>query len=112
MAGLLQRANLVIGRSGAGTLAELSITATPAILIPFPFAAEDHQYYNAQVFSDAGAAFLYRQSSINSGQLEELVLGLLKDPKQLEIMKQKAASLAVIDSAQQIAELIRSLVLK
>ncbi len=107
MAGLLQRANLAISRSGAGTLAELSVTGTPSILVPFPFAAEDHQYYNAQVFSDAGAAFLSPQSEINSQQLEELVLRLLKDREQLAIMKQKTASLAVRDSAQKISQVIR-----
>ena len=58
MAGLLQRANLVISRSGASALTELAITQTPSILIPYPYAAENHQYYNAKVFEDAGSAYI------------------------------------------------------
>jgi len=112
MAGLLQRANLALSRSGSSTLAELAITATPSILVPFPFAAEDHQYYNAKAFSEVGAALLYRQSDINSELLEDLVLKLLRGRKQLEIMKEKTASLAVLDSAKQIAQIIRELVAK
>ncbi len=64
MAGLLQRADLAISRAGAGTLTELAITHTPSILIPYPFAAEDHQTHNATVFVKAGAALLFRQAEL------------------------------------------------
>ncbi|MFM6200043.1 MAG: undecaprenyldiphospho-muramoylpentapeptide beta-N-acetylglucosaminyltransferase, partial [Dolichospermum sp.] len=56
MAALLRRANLAISRSGAGSLTELAVCGKPAILIPYPFAAEDHQSYNAKVFTKARAA--------------------------------------------------------
>ena len=109
MAGLLQRADLAISRSGSGTLAELSVTATPSVLVPFPFAAEDHQYHNAKVFSSEGAAYLFRQAEINSQDLEEIVLKLLGDRKLLQLMSERTASLAVVDSAQKIAQIIREL---
>ncbi|MDS3861407.1 undecaprenyldiphospho-muramoylpentapeptide beta-N-acetylglucosaminyltransferase [Thermosynechococcaceae cyanobacterium BACA0444] len=108
MAPLLQRANLAISRSGASALTELAITATPSILIPYPFAAEDHQWFNAQVFAQAGAAYTHRQQELTSAQLQEIVLDLLKHPAKLEKMSSQAQSLAVPDSVDQLVSLIRS----
>jgi UDP-N-acetylglucosamine--N-acetylmuramyl-(pentapeptide) pyrophosphoryl-undecaprenol N-acetylglucosamine transferase len=107
MAGLLQRANLAISRAGAGTLTELAVTKTPAILIPYPFAAEDHQAFNAKVFADAGAAYMYRQAELTPELLETRVLELLRVPEKLTKMSQKVADLVLIDSAQRLADLIR-----
>jgi UDP-N-acetylglucosamine--N-acetylmuramyl-(pentapeptide) pyrophosphoryl-undecaprenol N-acetylglucosamine transferase len=109
IAGLLQRANLAISRAGAGSLTELAVTKTPAILIPFPHAAEDHQAYNAKVFADAGAAIVYPQAELTAKVLKERVLELLKTPSQLEQMAQQAATLAMTDSAERLANLVRSL---
>ncbi|MEA5470957.1 undecaprenyldiphospho-muramoylpentapeptide beta-N-acetylglucosaminyltransferase [Spirulina sp. 06S082] len=107
MAGLLQRANLAISRSGAGTLTELAITKTPAILIPYPFAAEDHQYYNALAFKEAEAALIYRQQQLTPEILEKEVLRLLNNPDELERMSENAGTLAVADSAERLAALIQ-----
>lgn len=108
MAGLLQRANLAISRAGAGTLTELAISRTPAILIPYPYAAEDHQAYNAKVFADSGGALVFKQAELNVELLREKVATLLRSPQQLEAMAQKASQLALKDSATRLAELIRS----
>lgn len=107
MAGLLQRADLAISRAGAGTLTELAVTQTPAILIPYPYAAEDHQTYNAQVFVAAGAAYVYPQGKLTAQVLESQVLTLLNSPEKLQQMVEKTASLAVIDSAELLADLVR-----
>lgn len=109
MAGLLQRANLAISRAGAGTLTELAITRTPAILVPYPYAAEDHQAFNAASFADAGAALVFRQAELTPQLLESKVSHLLQSPQLLQEMAQKAASLAVTDSAQRLAALVREL---
>ena len=111
MAGLFQRANLAISRAGAGTLTELAITGTPAILIPYPYAAEDHQTYNAQVFVDAGAAIAYQQSELNSQTLSQQVSQWLDSPDQLAQMAQQAKTLAMSDSATKLAQMIQSLIL-
>lgn len=111
MAGLLNRANLAISRAGAASLTELAVTGTPAILIPYPYAAEDHQAYNAQVFINAGAALAFKQSELTQPLLESKVLGLLNSPSQLQEMAQKAKAVAVIDSAEQLAALVRELVI-
>lgn len=109
MAGLLQRANLAISRSGAGTITELAFTGTPAVLIPYPYAAEDHQTYNAKELSDAGAAIVYQQSELNAEILTEEVSQLLRSPKLLQEMADKAQSLAITDSAARLANIVRSL---
>lgn len=118
MAGLFQRADLVISRAGAGTLTELAITGTPSILIPYPFAAEDHQTYNAQVFANAGAALMFQQASLTPEMLTTQVLQLLhrdradasRPSPKLQDLAQRTHHLAVPDSAQQIATLVRQLV--
>lgn len=106
MAALFGRANLAISRAGAGTLIELAITGTPAILIPYPFAAEDHQTYNAVAFSNAGAAQLHQQSALSAKQLQTVVSNLLADSTQLGKMATAASSLSTTNSATQMAQLI------
>ena len=84
MAGLLQRANLAIGRSGASTITELAFTGTPAVLIPYPYAAEDHQTYNAKELADAGAAVVYQQSDLTADILQKQVSEWLRSPNKAE----------------------------
>ena len=114
MAGLLHRADLVISRSGAGTLTELAMTHKPSILIPYPFAAEDHQTYNATVFSAVGAAKLFQQADLTLESLTAEVMSLLGNDaththpsSDLEHMSKQAAKLAVSDSAEQLAQVVR-----
>jgi UDP-N-acetylglucosamine--N-acetylmuramyl-(pentapeptide) pyrophosphoryl-undecaprenol N-acetylglucosamine transferase len=110
MAGLLQRANLAISRAGAGTLTELAATQTPAILIPYPYAADDHQTYNAEVFANAGAALVFQQSDLTPETLQSKVLYLLQSPNELQQMAEGMKQLAIVDSAERLADLIRQLV--
>ncbi|BAQ64930.1 undecaprenyldiphospho-muramoylpentapeptide beta-N-acetylglucosaminyltransferase [Geminocystis sp. NIES-3709] len=112
MAGLLQRANIAISRSGAGTLTELAITKTPSILIPYPFAAEDHQFYNGQEFVNSGASLLFRQDQLTSDLLSKTVLDLLNNSDKLADMGEKASNLALIDSAKILAEIIEKFLTK
>ncbi|MDC0833678.1 undecaprenyldiphospho-muramoylpentapeptide beta-N-acetylglucosaminyltransferase [Geitlerinema sp. CS-897] len=110
VAGLLQRANLAVSRAGSGTLTELAMTHTPSILIPFPYAAEDHQFYNGRGFVEAGAALMFRQAEISPEVLQTEVLELLNSPEKLDRMTKAMAGLAVPDSAQRLAQLIRDVV--
>jgi len=110
MAGLLHRANLAISRAGAVSLTELAITDTPSVLIPYPYAAEDHQSYNAAVFMAAGAALVFRQAELSPQVLESEVLSLLQSPKQLEQMRKSAGAIAVPDSVERLAALVRQVV--
>ncbi|WP_315785161.1 undecaprenyldiphospho-muramoylpentapeptide beta-N-acetylglucosaminyltransferase [Fischerella sp. JS2] len=112
MAALLQRANLAISRSGAGSLTELAVCGTPAILIPYPFAAEDHQTYNAQEFTSVGAALMFQQRELTVEKLQTEVLRLLHSPQQLKAMGEKAKTIAPADSAEKLAQLVREIVEK
>jgi UDP-N-acetylglucosamine--N-acetylmuramyl-(pentapeptide) pyrophosphoryl-undecaprenol N-acetylglucosamine transferase len=107
MAGLLQRADLALCRSGASSLTELAITGTPSVLVPYPFAAEDHQAINAKVFADAGAAVMVAQKELTDERLANMVQELLNQPEKLANMGEQARKLAVPDSNQQIAALVR-----
>ncbi len=111
IAALFNRADLVISRAGAGTLTELAITGTPSILIPYPYAAEDHQTFNAAVFAAADAAWVSQQSALDTESLRTKVNQLLSDRDNpsgpLATMAQKAKSLAVEESAEILAEEIR-----
>lgn len=110
MAALLQRADLAISRAGAGTLTELAITNTPAILIPYPYAAENHQFFNAKVFVDAGGAIVFSQKALNCSILEQKVLELIKDRQQLAKMAVNLDRIAVKESAARLATLIKEVV--
>jgi UDP-N-acetylglucosamine--N-acetylmuramyl-(pentapeptide) pyrophosphoryl-undecaprenol N-acetylglucosamine transferase len=107
MAGLLKRANLAISRAGAGSLTELAVCGTPAILIPYPFAAEDHQSYNAQVFTSVGAGLSFKQQDLTAEVLQSQVLKLLQSPEELQQMGEKAKGIAIPDSADKLAQLLR-----
>jgi UDP-N-acetylglucosamine--N-acetylmuramyl-(pentapeptide) pyrophosphoryl-undecaprenol N-acetylglucosamine transferase len=110
MARLLHRASLVIARAGAGTVTELAIARKPAVFIPLPTAAEDHQYYNAQVLVAAGAALVFRQPELTPEILTKEVLSLLHSPEKLAQMGKKAGAIAVVDSAERLAQLVREIV--
>lgn len=106
MAGLLRRADIVVSRAGAGTLTELAFTHTPSLLIPYPFAAEDHQAYNAAAFAAANAALVCRQDDLTAQSLGETVLKLINDPERRQQMSKAAAALSIPDSAEQLATLV------
>lgn len=108
MAALLQRADLAISRAGAGTLTELAITGTPSILVPYPYAAEDHQTFNGAIFAASGASLVFQQADLSVEQLTQKVLSLLEPGSEaLGQMGRQAASLAVHNSAEALATAVR-----
>ncbi|HMU39694.1 MAG TPA: undecaprenyldiphospho-muramoylpentapeptide beta-N-acetylglucosaminyltransferase [Pseudomonadota bacterium] len=94
MAAAYLQADLVVGRAGATTLAELAVLGLPALLVPFPYAADDHQTHNAQHFADKGAALLLPQDRTTPKQLADHLAALLANPKQRQTMSQAAKTLA------------------
>jgi len=99
-------ADLVVARSGASTLTEISLAGLPSILVPYPYAADDHQTANAKVFSDAGAAKLIQQKDLTPESIAKLLSDLLTNPGALKVMSTAAESLAVPDAAEQVAKAI------
>ncbi len=96
-------AELIMCRSGASTVAEITAAAKPAIFIPLPTAADDHQTKNAQALVDAGAARMVTQDRLTPERLVEQVGGLFADTSQLEKMSRAAVALAHPNAAAEIA---------
>ncbi|MBN2333560.1 MAG: undecaprenyldiphospho-muramoylpentapeptide beta-N-acetylglucosaminyltransferase [Deltaproteobacteria bacterium] len=86
-------ADLVVSRAGALTLAELALVGRPAILVPYPHAAHDHQDFNARVFMARGAALMIRDHELNGESLAEMLQPLLQDRSRLQSMQAAAAAL-------------------
>lgn len=99
-------ADLAIARSGASSMSELAYFGVPSLLVPYPFAAEDHQTRNAEIFDAAGAARMLPEKDLNAEVLADAVRAVLMDPKKAEAMKRAAAKVAVRNSAEKIADLL------
>lgn len=93
-------ADIVISRSGALTLAELSLYKKPSILIPLPTAAGNHQEVNARILEKKGAAVVILQKDLQSNLLEKTLTSLINNNKQLLEMSEKVTALAKPDSAR------------
>jgi len=103
-----QIADVALARSGASTLSELAWFGTPSLLVPYPFAADDHQTRNAEIFAKAGAGKLMPESTLNAETLVDAVVSIVKDSKTAKAMKIAAKKVAVRDSVAKIADLIES----
>jgi UDP-N-acetylglucosamine--N-acetylmuramyl-(pentapeptide) pyrophosphoryl-undecaprenol N-acetylglucosamine transferase len=101
-------ANLAVCRAGAITLGELAASALPAVLIPYPFATDDHQTANAKSVVTAGAARMISDASLTPEKLTDIVLQLLASPEELAAMSRNMQSLAKPDAARRIAEIVLS----
>jgi UDP-N-acetylglucosamine--N-acetylmuramyl-(pentapeptide) pyrophosphoryl-undecaprenol N-acetylglucosamine transferase len=104
MAGAYQRADIIIGRAGATTVAELAIAGKPAIFIPYPFAADNHQELNAREMAAKGAALMFRQSELTADKLADALRPLLTDDKKRSEMGAAMKSLAKPGAAGAVAD--------
>jgi UDP-N-acetylglucosamine--N-acetylmuramyl-(pentapeptide) pyrophosphoryl-undecaprenol N-acetylglucosamine transferase len=104
MAEQYQRANLIICRAGATTVAELAAVGKGVIFIPFPFAADNHQVLNARTFTETGAAEMILQKDLTGHFLAERIEYYASNKKALEVMATRAKSLGNPNSAKIIVE--------
>jgi UDP-N-acetylglucosamine--N-acetylmuramyl-(pentapeptide) pyrophosphoryl-undecaprenol N-acetylglucosamine transferase len=104
------RADLVVCRAGATTLAELTALGKPAILVPYPFAADDHQRANAEVLVAAGAAVMVLDAELTADRLGTVVTELTDDRARLRAMAAAARGLARPDAAEQVVAICREVV--
>src|SRR5258708_24537154 len=103
------RASLLVCRSGASTVAEIAAAGKPAIFIPFPRAADDHQRRNAEAVEAAGAAVVIADAELTPERLARTIVELLSDRKRLQEMSQKARSMAHPHAAAQLAKIAADL---
>ncbi len=105
MPAMFARADLLVCRSGASTVAEVAAAHKPAIFVPFPHAADDHQTRNAEALCEAGGAVLLPDSQLTAAKLVEAVGQLLGNRERLRQMGEVAGKLAHADATVQIAAL-------
>ena len=109
---VLRHADLAISRAGGTTLAELAATGVPAVLLPYPHAADDHQRYNADVFASAGAARIVDEREIHQRLDDALVRALddlVVDGRARDAMSLAAMKLARPDATWQVATMVYEL---
>jgi UDP-N-acetylglucosamine--N-acetylmuramyl-(pentapeptide) pyrophosphoryl-undecaprenol N-acetylglucosamine transferase len=107
MAAEYRACDFAICRAGAMTVAELACAGVPAVLVPFPFAVDDHQTGNAEFLAEAGAAWLIQQKDLTAEKLAALIAGLDRD--QLAAMAGKARALAKPDATARVADICEAL---
>jgi len=103
MPAFFARADLILCRSGASTVAEITAAGKPAIFVPFPRAADDHQRVNAQALERAGAAVVVEETRLEQIWLADTIAALINDPGRLQRMSEAARNLAHPDAARDIA---------
>lgn len=103
------RADLLVCRSGASTVAEITAAGKPAIFVPFPRAADGHQRRNAEAIAAGGAAVLVPQAELTPQRMAQLVVELFGDPARLQQMAEKARALSHHDAAGRVARMVAEL---
>jgi UDP-N-acetylglucosamine--N-acetylmuramyl-(pentapeptide) pyrophosphoryl-undecaprenol N-acetylglucosamine transferase len=99
-----QRAHLALCRAGAGTVAELRLQGLPSILVPYPFATDNHQYFNAKEMVDQGAALLCPNEKLTGDFVAEKIIILMEDRQALKEMGERALAMAHPDAAREILD--------
>src|SRR5580658_10657496 len=110
MPGTFGRADLLVCRSGASTVGEITAAGKPAIFVPFPVAADDHQNVNARALERAGAAVVVEESNLEAAYLVDTIAAMIGDPRRLQSMSEAAKSLAHPKAVEEIAEMVVQLV--
>ena len=108
----LGAATLAVSRAGASSLSEFASMQLPSILVPYPAAADNHQFYNARTFAEAGAAHLLDQQAATPEILTDLILGLVQNHNNCDAMKAALARCHFPNAAQTIAQSMLDLILE
>lgn len=110
LAGLMRNCDLIVTRAGASTMSEILALNLPAIFIPSPYVAGNHQYYNALEIVKNNAGLMLEEENLNGETLFNMVTDLLNDKKKYEIMKMNLKNLGKTDSSDVIVKEIKELV--
>ena len=109
LAGLMRNCDLIITRAGASTMSEILALNLPAIFIPSPYVAGNHQYYNALEIVKNNAGLMIEENDLNGEKLFTMVNDLLSDKKKYEIMKMNLKNLGKTDSSEIIVNALKEL---
>lgn len=106
----LKASDIVIARAGSLSLSEINLLGLPSILVPYPYAASNHQWKNATEMEEKGASICLEDSKCNGESLYEIIQNLIEDNAKLEKMSASAKSLAKPDATKQIVNEIKSII--
>ena len=106
------RADLLVCRSGASTVAEVTAAGKPAVFVPFPQAADDHQRRNAEAIAQGGAAVLIPQAELTPERMARIIVDLMRDRTRLKEMSERARALSHHDAAGRVAKMVADLAAK
>ena len=109
---IMNVSNIIVARSGAMTITEISNLGKPSILIPLPNVSQDHQLYNAKVLENVGAAKIILNNELNKNNLEDEIEKIIRNPQLMHEMEEKAFSKSVTDVQEKIYEEIKKIVRK
>ena len=109
---IMNVSNIIVARSGAMTITEISNLGKPSILIPLPNVSQDHQLYNAKVLENAGAAKIILNNELNQNNLEDEIEKIIRNPQLMHEMEEKAFSKSVTDVQEKIYKEIKKIVRK
>lgn len=105
-------ADLILCRAGASTVAEICGAGVPSILVPYPYAAGDHQTGNARALEQAGAAVLFQEKGLTASFLNGTIAGLFDEPDRLAMMSRAALGLARCNAAALVADQLEAVAAK
>jgi len=108
MGSALAASDLVVARAGATSIAEITALGLPAVLVPYPYATDDHQTKNAAAMVAHGAAQLVADSELDGERFGDIVVGLLSDPERRASMAAASRALGRPDAADRVADLART----
>jgi UDP-N-acetylglucosamine--N-acetylmuramyl-(pentapeptide) pyrophosphoryl-undecaprenol N-acetylglucosamine transferase len=100
--------DIMVARSGAASLTEISYFGLPSILVPYPHAAEDHQAFNARIFEKAGAAVMVREDLSGTDELKRCLEQWLQSPELRRVMAEKSRALGQVDAAERVAREVQN----
>ena len=106
---LLANAHLVVGRGGAGTLTEVMVVGRPAIIVPLPSAADDHQTANAKALEKVGGAWIIQERNFDPDAVAKTLKDVIAHPEKLKTAAANAHKLAILNAAEKMADIIEDL---
>ncbi|MBF0201717.1 MAG: undecaprenyldiphospho-muramoylpentapeptide beta-N-acetylglucosaminyltransferase, partial [Desulfamplus sp.] len=109
---LMARADIIVCRAGAGTISEVTALGKPALLVPYPHAADDHQTFNAKALADKGAAWMVKDSELTGKYLFEKILFALNHPHEMEKMAAQSMKLGLPHADSAVARICIRMALK
>ena len=109
MISVLKSSDIVISRAGSLSLSEICASEVAPILIPFPYAAANHQRINAKYMYEKGACIYIEDNDLEPNKLKDIINSMIKNPLKINYLKQNTLNLAKFDATEQIVQCIKNI---